>query len=155
MTAAIAKIDPFFLPTKAKPIKRLSMKHRRVIALHLQGYDASKIASAMGLKAPTVYAILRNPTVQGIISQAISAYDDDIAALMGPAIGTVRFAMEQKESSLKEALRAADMAIKMNGKYRDVAEKGDTAEDVIQRIYQIESEGPVSIKVAEQVTRRG
>lgn len=135
--------------SKAKPIKRYSIRHKRMLALYLQGHSPTQIATALGCAPSTVSAIVNNPRSKEVISEAISHYDMRLKALQGPAIDTLKDAMEGED--MRCALEAAKIVLKSQGKMDPVPEaKTGTAEDVVQEIYKIEGDGKVNITIGKQ-----
>lgn len=135
--------------SKAKPIKRYSLRHKRMLALYLQGHSPTQIANVLGCAPATVSAIVNNPRSKEVIAEAISHYDMRLKALQGPAIDTLKDAMEGED--MRCALEAAKIILKSQGKMDPVVEgRAGTAEDVVQEIYKIEGDGKVNITIGRQ-----
>ena len=139
--------------SKAKPIKRYTLRHKRMLALYLQGYSPTQIAANLGCAPATVSSVVNNPRSKDVIEEAISHYDMRLKALQGPAIDTLHSAMEGED--MRCALEAAKVVLKSQGKTEPAAVMAaGTAEDVVQEIYRIESDGPVSVTVGKQQTKK-
>jgi len=139
--------------SKAKPIKKYSIRHKRMLALYLQGYSPTQIADSLGCAPATVSAIVNNPRSKEVISEAISHYDMRLKALQGPAIDTLKYAMEGDDTRC--ALEAAKIVLKSQGKMDPQPEQvTGTAEDVVQEIYKIEGDGKLNITIGKQRLKR-
>ena len=67
--------------SKAKPIKRYTLRHKRMLALYLQGYSPTQIAANLGCAPATVSSVVNNPRSKEVIEEAISHYDMRLKAL--------------------------------------------------------------------------
>ena len=133
-----------------KPIKKLKVKHRRMIALYLQGYNYNEIARALGCNPVTVGAVIRNPTVRGVLERAYSEYDHQLKALVPLGIDAIRDCLLSGEERVR--LQAVDRlfgAIEQSDKKRST---DTTAEDVIRRIISVRH-GDSEVTVADEVRR--
>ena len=150
---ALLPISLLAKESDAKPIKRYSIRHKRMLALYLQGYSPTQIAKSLGCSPSTVSAIVNNPRSKEVISEAISHYDMRLKALQGPAIDTLKYAMEGEDTRC--ALEAAKIVLKSQGKMDPQPQQvTGTAEDVVQEIYKIEGDGKVNITIGKQQLKR-
>ena len=134
--------------SKAKPIKQLKVKHRRMIALYLQGYTYAEIASALGLKSSaTVGVVITNPTTRGLLDEAFREHDDHLRALVPLARDAIRDGL--KDPDAKTRLGAVDRLFRAVGKYRDNPDDHMGAEDVVKRIIQVRH-GDAEVTIAEE-----
>ena len=139
--------------SNAKPMKRYSLRHKRMLALYLQGHSPTQIAQSLGCAPSTVSAIVNNPRSKEVIAEAISHYDMRLKALQGPAIDTLQDAMEGED--MRCALEAAKIILKSQGKMEPpIATDTGTAEDVVQEIYKIEGDGKINITIGRQRLKR-
>jgi hypothetical protein len=131
---------PSQLPVVKKDagFKRLKMKHRRIIALHLDGCSNVEIAVAMDANPAYISNVLNDPLVQKFLEDAYKDFDQEIKALTPGAIAAVRRNLDCGEGKLE--LKAADMAFKVNHRYAEKDDARQTAEDVIERM--VERLGP-------------
>jgi len=133
---AIRDIEVAELPTVQRaPFKRLKMRHRRVIAAHLQGTSNANIASALGCSAGYVSQVLNNPTVIPILQRCYDEYEREFQALTPLCIEALRENLEGEDGSLQ--LKAVDITFKRQGAYDKDISTAATAEDVIERILKI------------------
>lgn len=133
-TSAVIPVPAALPAVQKEGFKRLRMKHRRIIALHLAGEPNVDIASTLGHHPAYISMVLRDPLVKTVLEAAYSDYEMEIRALTPSAIEAVRKHLDSADGSV--ALRAADMAFKINGRYEQREENRVTAEDVIERILQ-------------------
>jgi hypothetical protein len=152
-TDSLLPISLTIKESSAKPLKRYSIRHKRMLALYLQGHSPTQIATALGCAPSTVSAIVNNPRSKEVIEQAVSHYDLRLKALQGPAIDTLKYAMEGED--MRCALEAAKIILKSQGKMDKPAEvMQGTAEDIVQEIYKIEGDGKINITIGKQKLRR-
>jgi hypothetical protein len=144
-----AALPPASSLPKVRPYKRLCYLKRRVVALHLQGETREKISKALGIAPATVGIILRNPTTQAVISDELSFTDDDLRALKPLVVERLRTTL-RRPSDQRVGLQAVDLYMKTQHQYKDRPDKARTAEDVIQEILKIRTEGPADITIARQ-----
>ncbi len=114
------------------PFKRLRMKHRRIIALHVSGKSNPVIARMLDVAPSTVSQTLNNPAVTPILTSIYEQYDRELKALYPLAIDSMREAMESDDYTAK--LRAADLYFKTQGKYNEKQENERTAENIVELI---------------------
>jgi predicted transcriptional regulator len=152
-TESLLPISLVAKESSAKPLKKYSIRHKRMLALYLQGHSPTQIATALGCAPSTVSAVVHNPRSKEVIESAISHYDLRLKALQGPAIDTLKDAMEGED--MRCALEAAKIILKSQGKMDKPAEvMQGTAEDIVQEIYKIEGDGKVNITIGKQKLRR-
>lgn len=128
--------------------KRFKMKHRRIVALHLRGKSQTAIAAAVGCSPSLVSTTLRRPQAKAILAEAYAQYDAEARALFPLALDAIRRNIQSGDGQTE--LKAADMALKINGKYEQAAESAVTAEDVIERVLErIDADG-TTVRVTER-----
>lgn len=138
---------------KVRPIQRLTVKHRRIVALHLTGKHSNvQVAKMLGISPATVSAVLRNPAVSSILQRSKESMDMELESMFALAIERLRKILLHGDD--KTAMTAVDKVLRVLGKFDAPEERTrDTAEDVIKRILEIRSEGPVEIRMGEEVRR--
>lgn len=140
---------PLSNDSKVKPIKRLTMRHRRIVALFLQGIKESEIAIATGYRTATIYAVLKNPAVTPILDKAFEDADARLKAMAGLATDAVRDAMIDSDNEVR--LKGVDRWAKMTGRFKDTPDGPASAEDVVQRLIQLRHEdGKLELTIAEE-----
>lgn len=132
------------------PLKRFTPRHRQVVGLHLQGHTGAQIAELTGFSPAYVSYILTNPRTAEVLRGAYKQVDMELAALYPKAVAAIRRSLDSEDH--KVALKGAELALRANGKLKDVG--GDsgpaTAEDVVRRLIEVRSDGPVELRIAEE-----
>lgn len=117
---------------KQAPFKRLKMKHRRIIRLHMEGLSATHIAQRLDTTPGYIYCVLNNEAVKPILGAIYSQYDKDLKALYPLVIDGMRDALEGED--MKAKLKAADLYFKTQSTYDKPVDSVDTAESIIEVI---------------------
>ena len=115
------------------PLKRLTGRHISVLLQHLAGKKNFEIAHAMHLREPTISRIIHDPLGQQFLQARFRDADREFEALYGEAVGVLRDGMKSS-NSMKDRLRAAELHFKKRGDFKEQNLAKETAEDVIQRI---------------------
>jgi hypothetical protein len=145
----IRDIEPADLPTvKQAPFKRLKMRHRRVIAAHLQGASNVDIASALGSSAGYVSQVLNNPTVIPVLERCYADYEREFQGLTPLCINALRDNLIGDDPS--QQLKAVDLTFKRQGAYEKKVDTAATAEDVIERILEITGNDGTRLRFSER-----
>jgi hypothetical protein len=145
--AEIVALTPPPNDSKVKPIKRLTVMHRRMIALYLQGHSYQEIGVALQRNPNTVGAVIRNPASQAIIEKAFAECDNNLKALTPLATEAIRESLRDEDNKVK--LQAVDRLYRALGKYRDNPDADTTAEDVVRRII-THRHGDSEVVIAEE-----
>ena len=136
-------------PTRgAKPLKKLSAKHRQIIALLLQGYSNNAVAEIFAMTPSRISIIRNDPLVQEVMGRHLNDADQQLGALLPEAVDAVKRGLHSE----KHAMKAAEMVLKSAGKFKE-DERGSgpaTAEDVAAEIIRIRSEGAVDVTIARK-----
>ena len=145
----IRDIEVADLPIIQKaPFKRLRMRHRRVIAAHLQGASNIEIAASLGCSQGYVSQVLHNPTVVPILQRCYDEYEREFQALTPLCISALRSNLECEEGNLQ--LKAVDLTFKRQGAYDRAIDTGTTAEDVIEKILKITNPDGSRLELSER-----
>jgi hypothetical protein len=118
--------------TQVKPIKRIKMKHRRVVALHVEGLSYAEIAHVTGLAPVTIGAIIRNPTIKSVLTRIYAEYDELIKGLKPLVYEALRDTL--RNGSRESKLKAIDRWGKITGEFKDEVDAGQTAEEVVKML---------------------
>ena len=134
----------------AKPLKRLTPRHKAVVAMHLSGISAQEIAQTLECKISWVYNTLRDPLVKSILDRGMEIAEDELAALLPLSIEALRKTLMSGTESGR--LRAAETVLKSQGKHEKPPLAAESAEDVIGRMMaRITVDGKAIIEVGTQV----
>lgn len=134
----------------ASHLKQLSPIHYTIIAFHLEGKSNNAIALLVKKSYITITKVLNDPLAMDIIEQAYQGNDKRFRALYGKAVDTIDESME-KSQPMNIRLRGADTYLKAHGKFdKDDGTAGESAEDVIARILQMNIQVNVNTKDNEE-----
>lgn len=147
IAASAAALPPLVDSDKVKPIKRLTIGHRRMIALHLQGYSNTEIASTLERSPATVGAVLRNPTTRELIDKTVGEFDDRLKALIPLSIIAIRDGLKDVDNKVR--LQAVDRLYKATGRFREHDENEKSAEDVVREIIKLRH-GDAEVTIARE-----
>ena len=123
-------------------LKRLRPKHIQVLALHLQGMKQSHIANRLGLSQPWVSNVISDPLSQEYITQFLEEQKGRLTGLFARSLDAVQEGLEAVHPTSDNPLygtrlKAADMVFKLQGSYDEVVSSDESAEDVIERMLQV------------------
>ena len=118
------------------PLKRLTGRHIAVLVEHLAGRRGYEIAEKHRIREVTVSRIINDPLGQAFLHKQYAGVDREFEALYGQAVGVLRDGLKPA-NSMKDRLRAAELHFKKRGDFKEGKETKETAEDVIQRILQL------------------
>lgn len=128
-------------------------KYRGIIALHLAGLSHADIARVTGQSASTVVYALRHKAAQPLLQKGYEIIERDAQSLFAPAVEAIRDALNTDNHST--ALKASELALKVIGRLTPKDDgKVATAEDIIARMLEIRSDGPVEIRIGETSARK-
>jgi hypothetical protein len=122
-----------------KGIKRITMKHRRMVAMHVQGRPHVDIARALGCAPATVSVVLNNPTIRAVLSRIHEEFDGYIMDLKPLVHEALRDSLTK--GSRSEKMKAIDRWGRITGEFKDQPVQDQSAEDVIQRALKIRHTG--------------
>lgn len=97
-----------------KGLKALTVKHRQIIALHLQGIAGTRIGEALNCSVGMVYHTINDPLAKKVIDHFISGVENDLEALLPLAVGAVRDGLNSGNNDTK--LKAVDKFTKLSGR---------------------------------------
>jgi len=137
------------LPTvESVDFKKVGMKHRRIVALHLQGHTGIDIDGILQYPPGYSSSVLRNPKIKDLLSRFYQDFDIELQGLIPGAIDAIR--RNQTCGNPPDELRAADISFKASGHYDKQEAAASTAEDVIERMLEIATKEGSTIRYAER-----
>ena len=144
------------LPTLPSPrpsaaagtIKRLRLKHRRVLALHLQGCSNEEIASTLSISTSYIRSIINSDPGKAYLEAAFADFDKELRALVPRAIAAMRDTVESNDEKVR--LHSAELILKANRKFDAPPGSGDSAEAVIERILERVGLDGTRVRIAER-----
>lgn len=119
--------------TGASKLKRLTFRHRKIIALHIQGFSGEQIAFYMNCTDASVSRILNDPLAREYIDAAAKDRESEIKALMGQAVNVVRDGLTKEGLDINTRLKAVDRYAKLRQSI-DANNAPASAEDVIAKM---------------------
>ena len=114
------------LSSGSASLKRLSARHKNVIAMHLRCLSNRDIAFVTGMSEVNVGKILRDPLCQEIIGSYLDDMDGELLSLAPLAVDAVRSGLTSDDAKVQ--LNAADKYFKATGKYAKAESGVETAE---------------------------
>ena len=138
------------LSNGAKPLKKITLKHRLLIALFVRGYSNNEVALQLKMTPSWVSTLRHDPKISEIIDRHIAEADEHIAALMPKVAEKLSQILDSSDN--QHVLGAIDKVLKTQAKYKEAG--GDqnlvTAEDVARQIIEVKGEARITL---EQGTR--
>jgi hypothetical protein len=123
---------------RVRPLRRLTVEHRRMVALHLQGYSTNEIAHSLGKHPGTVGAVLRNPTTLALLESVYEDYERELRALFPLGIKALRRGLLSESERI--ALTASDQLWRVHGRYKHSEEGERDASDTVQELIRLRHE---------------
>ena len=131
------------IDTGSVRLKKLKPIHKKIIALHLAGWPNNDIARYLDVNATWVCIVLRDPLSREVIASMDELHEQEFTRLRVAANEALRDAL-QPSQSMRTRLQAASIYYKRDA---SMGEKGETAEDVMQRVLQHINAETVNIQV--------
>ena len=120
----------------ATKLVKLKEKHKTIVNLHIRGFSGRQISAAMGVSRTQVSTILHDPLCQDVIKKAHQEVEEEFSALYGRVVDTIRDGLD-KEMGMDCRLKSVDRYAKMKQVNGDQGKGPETAEDVVERILQL------------------
>lgn len=119
----------------SKNLTSLKLIHHKALKMHLAGNSNRVIAQRLQKTDATISRWLSDPLIVEILDKEYKANDARFKALYSKTIDVIEDSLNQDKHSIGVNLKGADMYLKAHKKYDpENAKAGDTAEDVIQRM---------------------
>ena len=113
-------------------LKKLKPIHIRVIQMHLSGYNNAAISRKVQKTQVTISRWLSDPLIRAELELAINSERSRLTMMTGKAVDAVDLALESKDNTMK--LKGVDRFIKLSDHLGDGEEDKITAEDIVNRI---------------------
>lgn len=114
-----------------KPLKRLTPRHKNIIALHLRCLSHRDIAVVTGMSEVSVAETLKDSLSQEIISVYLGGMEEELQSLAPMAVDALRSGLGAGDIGVR--LKAADRFFRVTGRYSKAETSNETAEDVLAR----------------------
>lgn len=131
---AMALVDPR-LKLRAIPVKegwvlkKLSQKHKTIIALHAQNVRRADIAEVAGCTPEYVSMIVAQPLAQGHLRDIERYMDSRLQQLYGRSIDAIEDGLNDGSADIK--LKAARLQMEATNKLKKTDADNQSAEDVV------------------------
>lgn len=120
-------------PTNGKwELKKLSQKHKTIIALHVQNLTREEISQVAGCTPEYVSMIVAQPLAQQYLAELEKYMDSRLKALYGKSVDAIQQGLDSQDEEV--ALKAARLQLEATGKMKKDDERGHSAEDVVAAI---------------------
>ncbi len=126
--------------------KRLTPKHRQILSLYAQSMKREDVASLCKCTPALVTMLAKSDLGRAYLTEIEEAMDQRLRLLQHKVIDTIEDQLDNGKGENK--LKAAALQMRATGKLgHDPQEDEDTAEDVIQRIINMQVNGDLNIQV--------
>lgn len=127
-------------------LKRLRKPHYEMIALRSLGLTTKEIADKTGYNSYYVSEFLREPVVKSMLNQLFDEEEERLRSMTVLSVNAIRDGLDEQKSDIGTRLKAAKMQLESQGLNRPKDSGGGSAEDVIQRMLNIQ----VNVNTGEQ-----
>lgn len=127
-------------------LKELKMIHYKMLKLHFSGDSNSDIAKKLQKTDATISRWLSDPLIVEILDKEFKAQDARFKAMYGKTLDVIEDSLDRNKYNIGVNLKGADMYLKAHKKYDpDTVKAGDTAEDVIARMLNLNIQFNVNV----------
>jgi len=128
-------------------LKSLKLIHYKCLQMHISGKNNNQIAQALTKTQATISRWLSDPLLVALIDKEYEANDARFKAMYSKTLDVIEDSLDQQKHSIGVNLKGADMYLKAHKKYDpDKAGVGETAEDVIARMLNLNLQFNVTIE---------
>jgi len=128
-------------------LNSLKLIHYKCLQMHTSGKSNNDIAKALTKTQSTISRWLSDPLMLELIDREYAANDARFKAMYGKTLDVIEDSLDQQKHSIGVNLKGADMYLKAHKKYDpDKASAGETAEDVIARMLNLNLQFNVHIE---------
>lgn len=113
-------------------LKKLSEKHKTIVALHSQGVERRAVAEAADCTPEYVSFVVAQPLAKAYLATLQEYYDSRMQALYGKSVEAVNRGLDSEDEEV--ALKAARLNMEAIGKLKAAKKDEGTAEDVVADI---------------------
>lgn len=113
-------------------LKKLSQKHKTIIALHAQNVSRIDIADVAGCTPEYVSMIVAQPLAQSHLHDIEKYMDSRLRQLYTKSIDAIERGLDNEDS--ETSLKAARLQLEASHKLKDRAEDRQSAEDVVSAL---------------------
>lgn len=132
--------------------QNLSVPQKQVLLLHLEGVPSTQIADETGYSIGWIQSLLRSDKARSVAKEYMSFIDTEFQALYKMSVSAIRDALSPKED-IDIRLKASEKFLKAHGKYGNQGVEVDTAEDIIKRFMEFDSDGKPTKIIEERIKK--
>lgn len=127
-----ATINPLPLSKTKWCPKKLSQKHKTIVALHLQNIKREEIGAVCGCTPEYVSMVVATPLAQQYMAELEAYQDDRLRRLYSKSVDAIDRGLSCGDSDVE--LKAAKLQMEAVGKLKPQAGNEKSAEDVVAQI---------------------
>ena len=126
----VAVLPTIHLPSKKEwVLKKLSQKHKNIIALHAQAASREDIGNIVGCTPEYVSMVVAQPLAQEYLKGVNKYQDQRLEAMYGKTVDTIFKGMDGKATDAQ--LKAARLHLEATGRLKGKDDDKQSAEDVV------------------------
>lgn len=125
--------------------KKLSQKHKTALTLYAQGMRLAEIHAVTGVSQVSLDLLVLSDLGRQYLAHMESLLDSRLRNLYGASVDAIEDQL--KNGSGADKLKAAQLQMRAIGKLGGGEDEKESAEDVVQRIMQMNVEGDLNIQV--------
>jgi hypothetical protein len=122
-------------------LKKLSQKHKNIIALHAQNVKREDIGKTVGCTPEYVSMIMQQPLAREYMRDLEKYMDSRLEALYGRSVDVIQNGLDGDATDTQ--LKAARLQLEVTGKLKPKDSDKQTAEDVVSALLKYASSGGV------------
>lgn len=130
-------------------LKKLSQKHKNIIALHAQAVSRDDISQAVGCTPEYVSMVVAQPLAREYLKQLNEYMDSRLQAMYGKSVDVIHKGLEGDATDTQ--LKAARLQLELTGKLKNDKADNQTAEDVVAALLKHAAGGVIAIGQNVQV----
>jgi len=113
-------------------LKKLSQKHKTIVALHAQGVDRFDIGQVADCTPEYVSMIVKQPLAKAYLAELEEYMDSRLKSLYGKTVDVISNGLDSGNEDV--ALKAARLQLESTGKLKGEKKEAQSAEDVVAAI---------------------
>lgn len=150
---ASLQLPTIHIEQKKWVLKRLSQKHKNIIALHAQAASRYDIAQLVKCTPEYVSMVVAQPLAKEYLREVETYMDSRLHAMYGKTVDTISKGLDGLASDTQ--LKAARLQLEATGKLKGARGEEQTAEDVVAALLKHAAGGIIAIGQNVQVNTGG
>ena len=152
MDAAVVKLPTIHIQ-KRWELKRLSQKHRNIIALHAQCMSRTDIGQMCSCTPEYVSMVVAQPLAKQYLRELEQYMDSRLQAMYTKSVNVIDKGLDGDATDAQ--LKAARLQLEVTGKLKGDRNDNQTAEDVVMALLRAAAGGTIAIGQNVQVVNHG